>query len=79
MGTPILGPPGGVDEQKIRPSIAVVIEKRHPAAHGFWKVLTSGSAVDVLKVDTCRLGDVGKLDGGDIGPTSRPAQSRTAA
>ena len=44
-----------VHEKDVRPSIVVIIEDRHAAAHGLNQVLVRSRGVVELEVDSCRL------------------------
>ena len=49
-----------VDQEDIRPSIAVVVEDEAPGAHGFGHVLLRRGAILVFEVDAGLDGDIGK-------------------
>ena len=54
------GPIRGIDKEQILVAVAVIIKKRHAAAHGFRQQLLAVSAIDVREVNAAGGRDVSK-------------------
>jgi hypothetical protein len=54
---------GTVDQEDIHPTIIVVVENRHSAAHGFHDVALFSASTVEAEIDAGGAGDVGKGHG----------------